>query len=79
MIAQEFFYYALGVAVLLVAGGVLYLIYHIVQVIKEVQLIVQDAGSISHDVTQLKDGLKSGGMQTIGSLVSFFLNTKKRR
>lgn len=61
--------YASSLAVLLIAGGFVYIAYWIVQTIKSVKEIVDDVEDTTHDVKLIKDSVKMGVGAVLGKLM----------
>lgn len=76
MTSLDILYYSLAISVLALTSGVLYLLYYLAQTIKQMQKVIEDVNSVTHDLEAMKDSLKHG---IIGKLITFsqFFSRKK--
>jgi uncharacterized protein YoxC len=76
MTSQDVLHYSLAFSALALTGGILYLLYYLVQTIKQMQKVIEDVNSVTHDLEAMKDSLKHG---VVGKLITFtnFFSRKK--
>jgi hypothetical protein len=60
MNSVDVLYFSLAATSLVLAGFTSWAIYHIVQILKEIKLILRDTQNMTHDLTNVKDALKFG-------------------
>lgn len=71
----DFLYLSLALGWIVLVGFAAYGIYHFVETLKRVRIIMQRIDDTAHDITMVKDGLKLGFLSVISKIIG---NTARR-
>lgn len=66
MTSEETLHYTLAIGFFAISISVVYLTYHLVQTLKTLKSVLEDAESVTHDFKFLKEGAKIGLLKLFG-------------
>ena len=76
MNSLDVLYYSLAVSAIALTTGLLYLLYQVAKTVKEMQQVIEDVNSVTHDLEAMKESLKSGVLGKFAILAKFFEKKK---